>query len=152
MGSQGKHSKDPSMKHRDVAISIQVEICPWISNFPSASVPPWKKSNRVRGKAKTKAGVQGFCFMLKLSPLEPTQSIMATCAWARENMLTHQVSALERGEREGEREREFLCSPGIISAWVWNRPGAFLKQTISQACVGLDRSTSRQIPSFPTLD
>ena len=41
---------------------------------PIPSTPPWKKSNPVLSEATAKASVQSFCFILKLSPLEPTPS------------------------------------------------------------------------------
>ena len=41
---------------------------------PFLSILPWKKSNLAFSEAKTKASVQSFCFTLKLSLLEPTQS------------------------------------------------------------------------------
>lgn len=99
MGSQGKHAEDPGMKRCDVASSIQVELCLWIANFPSASVPPWKRSNRVRSEAKTKASVHCSCFILKLSPLEPTQSgICLVAARPHGHMLLG--------------EREYVNTPG----------------------------------------
>ena len=73
-GSQGKHSKDSPTGDCGVARIIQVQLCPLVSRVPSPSVLPWKKSNRVLSKAKTKASVQSFCFILKLSPSEPTRS------------------------------------------------------------------------------
>lgn len=42
------------------------EGCHWVSNVPSLSDWPWKKSNYVFNKAKTKVSVQSFCFLLKL--------------------------------------------------------------------------------------
>ena len=62
------------MRDCGVAKFIWVEICLWVSNFPSPSVAPWKKSNRAFHKDKTKVSVQSFCFILKLSPWELTQS------------------------------------------------------------------------------
>ena len=76
MWSQGKHSEDPHVGDCRVAwfIRVGIEASPWVSNVPSPSVPPWKKFEHVLSEANTKASVQSFCFILKLSPLEPTGS------------------------------------------------------------------------------
>ena len=55
-------------------IHVETEAAPWVSNVPSPSVLPWKKSNCVSGKAKRKASIQNYCFILKLSSLEPMPS------------------------------------------------------------------------------
>ena len=113
-GLRGKRSKNPHTGDCGVARwFIQVETCPWISSFSSPSIPPWKKSNRVLSKAKTKARVQSFCFTLKLRSSEPTPSAvgtsscwihMATCSWARENAHTWGAWGECITEREGGRE------------------------------------------------
>ena len=77
MALQGKHSKNPHIGDCGMARwFIQVEICLWVSKVLSRSVPPLKKFNNVFIKAKTKVSVQSFCFMLKLSTLEPMQSTL----------------------------------------------------------------------------
>ena len=70
--------------------------------------------------------------MFKLKLLDPTQSSQelldphGDCSGVRENAGMHGVSVLL-----GEHERAFLCSPGTILAWVWDRPGAFSKEPIN---------------------
>ena len=48
--------------------------CSCVSNVPSLSILLWKKSSVTLSKAKAKASIQSFCFVLKLSPSEPIQS------------------------------------------------------------------------------
>lgn len=43
MGPRGKQPKDPRMGDYDMARFIWVEIRPWVPNFPSPSIQPWKK-------------------------------------------------------------------------------------------------------------
>ena len=50
---------------------ISVEGCLCV---PLLSVLPWKKSNHVLSKVKTKASFQSGCFTLKLSHSEHVQS------------------------------------------------------------------------------
>ena len=122
----------------DVARFIQVMIFPWVSNFPSPSIPPWKKSNCVFSKAKTKAKVQSFCFILRFRLWKPhrlLQALVAARPLVREK--THHWTGSEVREREREIGRDWetasvlLCSPGIILAWVCDGPGAFSKLPVS---------------------
>ena len=74
VGSQEKYFTEPHTGGYGLARFFWVDICPWVSNVPSPSVLPWKKSNYVLSKAKTKARVQNFCLTLKLSLPEPVWS------------------------------------------------------------------------------
>ena len=69
MRSQGKHSKDPYMRECDVTrfMLVEIEAALSVLNVPSLSILPWKKSNCLLSKAKTKVKTQSFCFILKLS-------------------------------------------------------------------------------------
>ena len=92
---------------------------------------PWKKSNLVLSKAKAKASVQSFCFMLKLSPSEPMQPAlgpssctthMVVCFWARECLNEQgECRTLGRGERERKRERERSRASTLLFPWGYNQ-------------------------------
>ena len=46
--------------------------------------------------------------------------------------------------------RELLCSPGIILVWVWDRPGALLKESsTSQFSMGFGKAYLLTNPFFP---
>ena len=138
VGSWGKYFKDPHTGDCDVARSIRVEIqaAPWVFNVPSPSFLLWKKSNSVFSKAKTKAKVHSFCFILKLSPSEPLLSAAASVfarptrsrvpGWDRAQM--YGASAFPGGQ---ERKRDLLWFPGILLVWVWDGPSAFSKEPIN---------------------
>ena len=46
---------------------VDIEDASGVSKDVSPSVPTWKKSNHILSKAKTKANVQSFYFLLKHS-------------------------------------------------------------------------------------
>ena len=72
--STTKHSKEPTHGGLwwGMVYLCRDRGCPLgFSHAPSPSVSPWKKLNHVLSKAKTKASVQSFCFIIKLSLLEP---------------------------------------------------------------------------------
>ena len=48
-------------------IQVDIDGHPCVSSLP---VPPWKNSNCVFSKDKTKTSAQSFCLTLKLSPFQ----------------------------------------------------------------------------------
>lgn len=52
-------------------IWMEIEAVAWV---PPSLVQPWRKSNPIFSKAKIKASGQSICFILRLSPLEPTST------------------------------------------------------------------------------
>ena len=112
----------------------------WVSTFPSLSILPWKKSNLVLSKAKAKASVMSFCFILKLSPWELTQSaadpVPATARPTGLHALGEKECANVWGEwqvRSPSKKSVCVCvcvffffSLGILLAWVWDGPSALL--------------------------
>ena len=113
-GITGKHPKDPCTGDCGVAEFIWIEICPLVSNVPSLSVLPWKKSNCIFRKTKTKASAQHLGFILKLSLLEPThllEALVAGLSSPHGSMLPGKRTWEKTGKwgvtkREKERERE----------------------------------------------
>ena len=88
MGSIEKHFTDPCARDCDMARFI------WVAGYfcvPFLSVPPWRKYNGVFSKAKTKASVQSFWFILKLSASAPAQS-----AAGPQGYWTHMVVCVPR--------------------------------------------------------
>ena len=71
---------DPCMRDCGIVKSIWVEKegCPWVPNVSSVSILPYRNYNLVFIKAKTKASVHSFCFIIKLSPLGPARSAMGS--------------------------------------------------------------------------
>ena len=78
------HEDSTSRTHaQKTACGKMVYLCrrlPLGSNFPSFSIPLWKKSNLAFDKAKAKARVQNVCFKLKLSPSESMPPIAGLVA------------------------------------------------------------------------
>ena len=93
-----------------VARFIWVNICPWVSNVSSLSVPPWKKFNHVFNMAKIKGSVQ-FLLHIKVQSFGaclvccrltwPLDLHGCVCSQVR-NVLTNGASV---GQRERERTR-----------------------------------------------
>lgn len=70
-----------------------------------------EKANLVCVKAKPKASAQSFCFILKLSPLEPTRSAAGPggCSEVR-TCMDEQAST---GQRQTGRQRKNALSQGL---------------------------------------
>ena len=89
--------------------------CPWVSNVPSPSVPPWKKYNGVLSKTKTKASIQSKAYSFRAH---------ANCCGPRYLLDLHgHVVPGERahklmsghGSQARERERAALFSWDCVS-------------------------------------
>lgn len=116
------HSKDPQLSGDcNVARFNQVEICPWISRFPFPFILSWKKANCVFSKDKIQSSVQCFCFMLKLSPVQPVSLLQAhkaarlirLYAWSKRECVNKWcVSHWKRNETERQRERHYSLPQG----------------------------------------
>ena len=133
-----RNPKSPSIRDCDVARFSQVEICPWVYHVPSPSALPWKTSDGVFNKAKTKGQGPEFVSYQSFVLWEPVQSAvgpssfctcMVTCSQVRQKVQVTKMSAGHWGAG-GEKEiLSELLSPGIILTWVWvwYGPGAFSK-------------------------
>ena len=137
----GKYSKDPCMGDCGVLIwFMHVGAFPWVSNFPSPFILPWKNFNCVLNKPN-QICVQCFCFILKLSPLE-SALVAARLKWLQALEQERWCKQFWRVRYSmGKRKRERKCF--FVPLWLYK-----LRFGTDQVLFQNDQSTSHAFVCF----